>query len=150
MKFIAATLLMLLSSFSRADCVDEIFDYVDANKRVSMGFAEGCYKGELILSYTLPQQQKTTDGSFEHFASVPFKQECPQQKLNGEFIEEFSCRKDGESPLAGAHYKIKRYADQIECDGTVEPVEKAIYVCVAGCTDKTPKQLLLPHSGGSC
>lgn len=150
MKLITATLLMLLSCSAHADCVDAIFDYADANMRVSMGYAEGCYQGELVLSYTLPQQQKTTDGSLGLVGEVPFKQECPNQKLNGEFIEEFSCRKDGESPLAGAHYKTKRYTDQIECDGALEPVDKAMYVCVAGCTDKTPKQLPMPRSGGTC
>ncbi len=81
---------------------------------------------------------------------VSFKQECPTQKFDGEFITEFTCRVDGESPLAGAKYKAERFADTLECEGVKYPVEKTMYVCVSGCSAKTPKKMILPSSGGTC
>ncbi len=141
---------LLLSFAAKADCVDEIFSYNDEKVMISMGFSDGCYQGELELTYSFLNLNKTVDDSASQYNVVSFQQECPMQKRNGEFIEEFSCRADGESPLAGGHYKVERYADMMECDGEQYPVDKARYVCIAGCTTNTPKQLILPNSGGTC
>lgn len=150
MKTLLTLMLLLCCGAGRADCVDTIFEYEDTKMKISMGFKEGCYKGELILFYTVPKNKKVTDATFEDYVEISFEQECPQQQSDGEFIKAFSCRKDGQSPLAGAHYTVKRYAAELECEGVVYPVEKFMYVCTEGCTAHTPKQLVLPYSGGTC
>lgn len=147
MKNIAALILLLTCLSAHADCQDEWLTYDSSTQRLSVAYSEGCYQGDLILLYSKKVAGKT--GTSEQSVTIPFDRECPhtKQNKNGEIIE-FSCRKDGASPLAGATYRFKLIKTTIECEGIVEPDFDHTFVCMKGCGPKTPKKLLVPFGEG--
>ena len=84
----------------------------------------------------------------DHY-TIPFDREC-QPKIkgkNGETVE-FSCRKDGVSPLAGATYRYKEFKTTIRCDDNDVPDIEHSFICISGCGPTTPKKLHVPFGEG--
>ena len=145
---VIAVLIFLLGCFSaHADCQDEWLTYNSKTQWLSVAYSKGCYDGDLILSSSKkePERPDTSESSI----TTPFGLECPikKQDKNGEVIE-FSCRKDGISPLAGATYRFKLIKTTIECDGVIEPDWDHTFICIKGCKPTTPKKLIVPFGEG--
>lgn len=144
MKPLAALIFLLASSGARADCQDEWLIYHSPSQQLSVRYKDGCYSGDLILSFSA---KSTAQGVQE--TELLFADECPvtkKDKVGG--VVEFSCRKQGVSPLAGATYRFKRLSTTIECDGVVSPEEVPAFLCVKGCGKKTPPILFVPEGEG--
>ncbi len=143
MKHLAVLLFFFAATHAQADCQDSWLEHHSTNVDLSVIYSKGCYQGELMLNFSTPPinglGMPSTNTSRE---SLPFVRECPSTKKNkeGEVIE-FSCRKDGTSPLAGATYRFKQVKTSIECDGVKEPTMKYFFKCVRGCAATTPKSL---------
>ena len=103
MKFFTIMIFSLTCLNAHADCQDEWLRYESPKQWLSVAYSEGCYQGDLILS-----AEKKVPGWPDKIGpsiTTNFDKECPltKQDKKGEMIE-FSCRKDGISPLAGATY----------------------------------------------
>lgn len=109
-----------------------------------MHYSEGCYAGDLILSFFKKGAKRGANA-----IEIPFEHECPIKKHNkmGK-VTEFSCRKGGVSPLAGATYRFQLMKTTIECDGVVSPDEVHAFICVKGCGRRTPQILIVPFGEG--
>jgi len=147
MKNIAVLILLLAGLSAHADCQDDWLRYDSSTQWLSVAYSEGCYHGDLILSSS--KKGPGWPDTSEHSITTPFDLECPLKKQNkeGETIE-FSCRKDGMSPLAGATYRFKLIETTIECDGVVEPDWDHTFICIKGCGPTTPKKLFVPFGEG--
>lgn len=147
MKHIAALILFLACFSAHADCQDEWLTYNSPAQWLSVTYSQGCYQGDLVLSYS--KEGPRRPGTGEHSIETPFNLECPlkKQDKNGEIIE-FSCRKDGVSPLAGATYRFKLIKTSLECDGVVQPDWDHTFICIKGCGPKTPRKLFVPFGEG--
>jgi hypothetical protein len=150
MKLSAILILMFVGSNAIADCQDEWFWYRSSELNLSASYSEGCYQGQLILSFWKPSEdgQGRSDPNFSS-GSTSFDSECSitETGKNGEIIE-FSCRKDGISPLAGAIYRSKLIETTIECDGVVDLDWDHTFICISGCGPKTPERLEVPFGEG--
>jgi len=147
MKHIAALLLLLSSLSAHADCQDEWLTYNSSTQWLSVAYSEGCYQGDLILSYS--EKGPGWPDTSEHSMTTPFDLECPLKKQGADgAIIEFSCRKDGISPLAGATYQFKLIKTTIECGGIVEPDWDHTFICIKDCGPTTPKKLIVPFGEG--
>lgn len=150
MKRIAVLMLMVFGSYAHADCQDFWLEHWSSTLYLSVGYSQGCYQGELILNFSkfTKKGPQWPDPSL-HLESIPFDRECQSKKTSkdGETIE-FSCRKDGVSPLAGATYRFKTFKTTIQCDGIDLPDFDYTFVCVRGCGPTTPKRLEIPHGEG--
>ena len=143
-------MLILLSANSQADCQDQWLTYSSSELDLSAGYSEGCYQGQLILSFSKPSEDgKGGADSNVKSGSVPFDSECTtkEKDKDGETIE-FSCRKEGVSPLAGATYRFKLVETTIECDGVVQQNFEHTFICISGCGPTTPKTLIVPYGEG--
>lgn len=142
--------LFFLASYAHADCQDTWLEYQSPALRLSVDYSEGCYQGRLIINFQKLSKKGSQSGSQELQATpMAFETECRTQRKgkNGEVIE-FSCRKDGRSPLAGATYRYKEYKTTIECDGVIEPDIEHAFVCISGCESAKPKKLHMPWGEG--
>lgn len=150
MKRVAALILMLVGSNAHADCQDFWFEHWSRTLYLSVSYSQGCYHGELVLNFSKFSENgpRWPDPSLR-LKSIPFDRECRSKKKNkdGETIE-FSCRKDGVSPLAGATYRFKLIKTTIQCDGIDLPDWDHTFVCISGCGSTTPKRLAVPFGEG--
>ncbi|MFZ2321335.1 MAG: hypothetical protein WAW12_15860 [Pseudomonas sp.] len=150
MKLVVILMLILFGSNSQADCQDEWLTYRSSELHLSASYSEGCYQGQLILGFSKPSEDGK-GGSDSNFpsGSIPFDSECTTKEKDkeGETIE-FSCRKEGVSPLAGATYRFKLVETTIECDGVVQPDWEHTFICISGCGPTTPKTLVVPYGEG--
>nr|WP_295768165.1 hypothetical protein [Rhodoferax sp.] len=150
MKRIVALMLMFVSSFAHADCQDTWLEHHSPNLKLSVDYSDGCYHGKLILNYTklVKNGPKLEDPNL-HLDSIPFDRECQttHKDKSGETVE-FSCRKDGVSPLSGAAYRYKEFKIKIQCYGTTEPDIERSFICISGCGPITPKKLHMPWGEG--
>jgi hypothetical protein len=150
MKNIAALILMFAASHAHADCQDSWLEYRSSTLYVSVDYSDGCYHGELILNFSkIPKKGPKWPDPSLHLESIPFDRECRSRKKgnNGEVVE-FSCRKDGVSPLAGATYRYKEFKTTIQCEGTDVPDIEHAFICTSGCGSTTPKRLHVPFGEG--
>jgi hypothetical protein len=150
MKRIAAFLTMIFGSYAHADCQDFWLQYRSSTLHLSVEYSQACYHGELILNFSkFTKNGAQRPDSIEHLESIPFDRECQSKKKNkdGETVE-FSCRKDGISPLAGATYRFKRFETTIRCDGVDLPAFDHTFICINGCGATTPKRLDVPYGEG--
>ncbi len=150
MKCAAIFIMLFWCLNSQADCQDEWLTYRSSELQLSAGYSEGCYQGQLILSFSKPSEDgQGGSGSDSTSGSIPFDSECATKKKNneGETIE-FSCRKDGVSPLAGATYRFKLVESTIQCDGVDQPDWEHTFICISGCKPTTPKKLVVPYGEG--
>lgn len=143
-KNLVALFFWLACFNAHADCQDEWIKYQSPTQQLSVTYSEGCYSGKLILSFFTKGGQRGAQ-----IGEVPFDQECPAKKLDrkGDVVE-FSCRKGGVSPLAGATYRFKLIKTTIECEGVVSPDEDHVFMCIKGCGRRTPQILLVPFGEG--
>lgn len=147
MKIITILILFLTCWKAHADCQDEWLTYSSSTQELSVAYSEGCYQGDLILSSS--KKGPGWPDKKEHLIKTDFNHECPLKKQDkNEEVIEFSCRKDGISPLAGATYRFKLEKTTIECDGVVEPDWNHVFICIKGCGPSTPKYLLVPFGEG--
>ncbi len=144
MKNIFALSILLCCSSAHADCQDEWLYYGTPTRQLAVIYKDGCYHGDLILMYWSVEK-----GPPVPILEIPFEQECPDKKRDksGEIVE-FSCRKGGVSPLAGATYRFKLMKTTITCDGVVSPDEDHTFICVKGCGKTTPRILTVPFGEG--
>lgn len=144
MKNLAALIVLLSCSSAHADCQEEWLTFQSPTQQLSVRYEEGCYHGALILSYWREGTKQDAPSG-----EISFDQECPVKKRDksGEVVE-FSCRKNGVSPLAGATYRFKLMKTTIVCDGVVGPDEDHTFICVKGCGKKTPAILTVPFGEG--
>jgi len=143
-------MLMLVGSNAHADCQDEWLTHMSSTLYLSVGYSKGCYAGDLILNFSnFSKNGPRWPNSGSKLESIPFDRECTSKKKDkdGETIE-FSCRKDGVSPLAGATYRFKLVKTTIQCDGIDEPDWDHIFICISGCGSTTPKKLKVPYGEG--
>ncbi len=150
MKRIAALILLFVASYANADCQESWLEYQSSTLYLSVDYSQGCYQGELILNYAKLSKNGPPLGDPNlHLESLPFDRECQQKKKgqNGETVE-FSCRKNGKSPLAGATYRFKLIKTTIQCDEIDEPDWEHTFICVSGCGPTTPKKLHVPFGEG--
>src|SRR3569623_24439 len=147
MRNIAALIFFLACFSAHADCQDEWLTYSSPTQWLSVAYSQGCYQGDLILSSS--KEAPRWPGTGEHSIKTPFNLECPLKKQDkiGDIIQ-FSCRKDGVSPLAGATYRFKLIKTSMECGGVVEPYWDHTFICIKGCGSKTPKKLSAPPGAG--
>jgi len=150
MKHIIALMLLLVCSYTHADCQDEWLTYRSSTLYLSVSYSQGCYQGPLILNFSRfskngPQWPSPT----LRLESIPFDHECQSKKISkeGEIID-FSCRKDGTSPLAGATYRFKKFKTTIRCDGIDLPDFDHTFICISGCGPTTPQRLEVPYGEG--
>ena len=150
MKRAAALILMFAGAYAHADCQDFWLEYHSSTLYLSVEYSEGCYQGELKLNFSkFSSKNPQWPSPNSHFASIPFNRECQSKRRNkdGKTIE-FSCRKDGVSPLAGATYRFKKVKTTIRCDGIDEPDLDLSFRCIRGCGSATPQRLVVPHGEG--
>lgn len=150
MKRLVALILMLVSSFAHADCQDTWLEYRSPNLNLSVDYSDGCYQGKLVLNFAKRAKSGPKLGdSYLPSDSIPFDRECQtkHKDKNGETVE-FTCIKDGVSPLSGATYRYKEFKITIQCYGTAEPDIERSFVCVSGCGPTTPKKLHMPWGEG--
>lgn len=150
MKRFVALILMFVSSYAQADCQDTWLEYQSSTLYLSVDYSDGCYQGKLILNYAKLSENGPQLGDQNlHLESIPFDRECQtkHKSKHGETIE-FSCRKDGASPLSGATYRYKEFKITIQCDGTDEPDIERSFICISGCGPTTPKKLHMPWGEG--
>jgi hypothetical protein len=147
MKRIAVLMLMFAGSCAQADCQDSWLEHQSSTLFLSVDYSQGCYQGELILNFSkfTKKGPQWPDPSL-HLKSIPFNRECPTKKTgkDGETIE-FSCRKDGASPLAGATYRFKKFKTIIQCERTKLHGIVDAFICISGCGLETPKRLDVPY-----
>lgn len=150
MKHVAALLLMLVGSNAHADCQDSWLEHWSPMLYLSVSYSQGCYQGELELNFSKfsANGPQWPDPSLR-LETIPFDRECQPKKKdkNGETVE-FSCRKDGVSPLAGATYRYKEFKTTIRCDDTDVPDIEHSFICISGCGLTTPKKLHVPFGEG--
>ena len=147
MKFFTIMIFSLTCLNAHADCQDEWLRYESPKQWLSVAYSEGCYQGDLILS-----AEKKVPGWPDKIGpsiTTNFDKECPltKQDKKGEMIE-FSCRKDGISPLAGATYRFKITKTTIQCDGVAELDWDIAFICINNCGPTTPKKLSVLHGEG--
>ncbi|NOT18885.1 MAG: hypothetical protein HOP24_01235 [Sideroxydans sp.] len=150
MKRFVALILMFVSSYAHADCQESWLEHSSSTLYLSVDYSEGCYQGKLILNYAKLSKNGPQLGDPNlHLESIPFDRECQPTKKgkNGETVE-FSCRKDGVSPLAGATYRYKLVKTTIQCDGVDVPDWEHLFICTSGCGPTTPKTLVVPYGEG--
>lgn len=150
MKHIAFLLLLFFDSYAHADCQDSWLEYRSSTLHLSADYSQSCYQGELILNFSkFTKKGAQRPGTGWHSGSIPFDRECQSKKKNkdGETVE-FSCRKDGVSPLAGATYRFKKFETTIRCDETDLPTLDYTFICISGCRSTTPKRLKVPFGEG--
>jgi hypothetical protein len=150
MKHIAALMSMLVGSYAYADCQDSWLEHRSSTLYLSVEYSQGCYQGQLILNFSkfAKKEPQLPDPSLQS-GSMPFDRECQSKKMSkdGATIE-FSCRKDGVSPLAGATYRFKKFKTTIRCDGIDLPDFDHTFICIDGCGPTTPKRLKVPFGEG--
>lgn len=150
MKRIAVLMLMFAGSCAHADCQDSWLEHQSSTLFLSVDYSQGCYQGDLILKFSkfTKKGPQRPDPNL-HLKSIPFDRECPTKKTgkDGDTIE-FSCRKDGVSPLAGATYRFKKFKTTIRCDGIKQPDFDYTFICISGCGPETPKRLEVPYGEG--
>ena len=147
MKRIAILMMMFASSHAVADCQDEWLSFHSSSLYLSVGYSLGCYQGERIINFSkIPKNGPKWPLPLK---SMPFDQEClPKKKDKAGEILEFICRKDGESPLAGATYRFKQVRTTMRCDGIDMPDWDLSFICTKGCGPTTPKRLWVVHGEG--
>jgi hypothetical protein len=150
MKHIAAMTLMLAGSYAHADCQDIWLIHQSSTLSLSVSYSGGCYQGELVLYFQKLSEKGSRWPSQPHRgASMPFDRECHSKRKNEDReTVEFSCRKSGASPLAGATYRFKQVEIIIQCDGVDLPNFSYFFVCIRGCRSTTPLRLEVQHGEG--
>lgn len=149
MKRCAALFLMFVGSSAHADCQESWLEYRSPTVFLSAIYSGGCYQGPLILHFSKRSRYASRRPPGMPVESTPFDRECQSKRKNenGETIE-FSCRKEGVSPLAGATYRFKLTKTTIECDGVKAPDWAHTFRCIKGCKPATPKRLEVPFGEG--
>ena len=150
MKRAAILLLLLAGSYAHADCQDFWLEHHSSTLYLSVGYSEGCYQGERILKFSkLSNTGPRWPSPSLRLESTPFDRECPSGKRDkGGNTIEFSCRKDGVSPLAGATYRYKQVKTTMRCNGVDEPDWDLSFICIRGCGPATPRRLWVIHGEG--
>jgi hypothetical protein len=150
MKIVALLILIFFARHTHADCQDEWITHRSSTLYLSVSYSEGCYAGELTLNFSrFPKSGPSWPDPSLKLTSIPFVRECTVKEKNeeGETIE-FSCRKDGVSPLAGATYRFKLVETTFRCEGKVEKGWNHTFLCTSGCQPTTPKTLEVLHGEG--
>lgn len=141
MKLIAMLVAMLAAPLAYADCQDTWLTYNSPTLSLSVDYSEGCYQGEKRINFSKPSKKSRMN-------TVSFNSECSSGKMEDGEIIEFSCRKDGVSPLAGATYRFKKIKTTIRCDGVDSPNWEMSFSCISGCGATTPKRLMVEYGEG--
>jgi hypothetical protein len=144
MKCFAILLALFSAPWVHADCLDTWLTYRSSTLSLSVDYSEGCYHGELIINSKFFKGDPQGN-------SVLFDRECHSSKVgkDGEPIQ-FSCRKDGETPLAGATYRYKSVKAKYRCkDGSI-PLPERSFICIRGCKPTVPRELEVEYSEGAC
>jgi hypothetical protein len=158
MKIIVALVLIFSVFYARADCLDTWLSYDSSKLILRIDFSGGCYQGPLIIHFTkFSKGDPRWPSGQSHWTSIPFDRECSEKRSKGVVvlskegeILEFSCRRDGASPLAGATYRYRETKANHQCaDGTMALPDRW-YICVRGCGPATPKELAYEYSEGGC
>jgi len=150
MKHLVALILIFVSSYVHADCQDTWLEYQSSTLYLSVDYSNGCYHGNLVINYAKLSRNGPQLGDEKlHTESLSFDSECQTKRKdrNGEVIE-FSCRKNGVSPLAGTTYRYKQFKTTIQCDGVTEPDIERSFICIRGCGSNKPKKLHMPWGEG--
>lgn len=150
MKRIFILLLMFAAPHTWADCLDTWFRYNSPELYLSADYSEGCYQGNMILSFAKNiKGERQWPSQNTQWTSVPFDVECQMNKSKKEG-KVFTCRKDGVSPLAGATYQYEEIKENYKCEDGSAPLPRLLYRCISGCGPNTPKELNLEYSEGQC
>ena len=147
MKHIAYLLLILAVPNVHADCLDTWLTTGWSSERyLSIDYSEGCYDGSLIINFTNTPRSSPK----AHWKSIPFDHECTTSNGEREAAKRFSCRKDGDSPLAGATYQYEEAKANGHCEDGSTPLPDRFYRCIHGCGSNTPTVLFYEYSEGGC
>lgn len=149
-KILCTLMFLFLSPQAKADCQDYWFTYHSATLDLHVIYSEFCYQGKLLLQFTrYTPDINTRQAKASEMVSLPFDEECPTQKKHKDGgVLEFTCKKDGISPLAGATFRYKKFKTSLVCDGVEIPDIEPAFVCVKGCKPSTPKKLVIPVGEG--
>jgi hypothetical protein len=151
MRVIAALIFMFSASYAHADCLDTWLSYGSSKLSLSVDFSAGCYQGPLIINFSkFSKDDPRWPSALSHWTSVPFDRECPEKRSKEGEVWEFSCRKDGASPLAGATYEYKETDAKRKCEDGTMALPDRTYTCIRGCGAATPKELAYEYSEGGC
>jgi len=152
MKRIVSLITILAAPLAHADCLDTWLAHSSSTLSLSINYSEGCYQGEVKINFSkFSKEDPHWPSPRSRWNSVPFDRECPLKKIgkDGEIIE-FSCRKDGSSPLAGATYRYKVIKENYRCDDGSIPLPDRSFFCIRGCTSTIPRKLEGQYSEGAC
>jgi len=138
MRILATILCTLLANFAHAGCEDIAYlrtkwIYID----ISDG---GCATKETLISWST---KISNDGlpNPDSIRTVPFYKECQMFKDRSGF----SCKANGQSPLAGATYNgVQHGKFKSNCDPDSPAAGEGPryrFVCVKGCKNSVPKYL---------
>ena len=152
MKRVATLIAIFAAPFAHADCLHTWLAFRSPTLALSIDYSEGCYQGELEINFSkFSRNEPQWPSPQSRLDSVPFARECPLRKVgkDGETIE-FSCRKDGRSPLAGATYRYKVVEAKYRCDDGSVPLPDRSFICIRGCAPTVPRKLEGQYSEGAC
>lgn len=152
MKRILMLIAIFAISYAHADCLDTWLTYRSSTLSLSIDYSEGCYNGELMVSFsTFSKNDLRQRSSQPRGVSVPFDRECTSSKAikDGEPIE-FNCRLDGVTPLAGATYRYKVVKPKYRCEDGSAPLPDRSFICIRGCAPAVPRRLEVQYSEGVC
>lgn len=152
MKRIVMVIAIFAISYAHADCLDRWLTYRSSTLVLSIDYSEGCYQGELIVNFSkISKDDPQWPSPQSRLISAPFDRECTSSKASkdGEPIE-FSCRKDGSTPLAGATYRYKVVKPKYRCEDGSAPLPDRSFICIRGCAPTVPRRLEGQYSEGDC
>lgn len=149
-KTLCALFFLMLGTQAKADCQDSWLEYHSNKLILSVVYSEGCYQGEMLLQFTHFSGSSVKRGEqTSEMKSLPFDQECTASKKlkNGDTVE-FTCRKNGVSPLAGATFRYRKFKTSLSCEGVELPDIEHAFVCIKGCKRDTPRKLIIQVGEG--
>lgn len=150
MKRLVFVMLMFVGGYAHADCQESWLEHQSPTLYMSVEYSGGCYQGPLVIHYARFSRHDPKRRSPDFpILTVDFDRECRSGPKNedGDVIE-FSCRKDGVSPMAGATYRFRLVQTTIECEGIKSVDWSHTFFCVKGCGPATPRRLEVPFGEG--
>ena len=138
-KISLAAALFALSLPATAAC---IYIAEVSTKILYLEISDGGCAGELTIEFArnIGVNGKPVSGSISRF---PFDKECIVTRDKDGHAIGLSCHPNGNTPLAGATYKLKRIGSKFdECgDENSMKIPAFKYVCVQGCSVSAPRIL---------
>ena len=148
MKTFLIFVVLFMSECVQADCQDTWLGHHSATMDLRVEYGDACYSGNLEIQITT----KSLAGKHLGRRTVPFDRECTKESaLKEGHPVEFSCAKDGQTPLAGGTFRYMKVKQRYECQSERGTYFQEVYRCVKGCSQLVPRELVVhPDREGPC